>query len=473
MKFSHKVFFSTLFVAMLIFSVGTSILLRSVFSAAMEREEYSTRTENQMLRFSFVTAASGIMTTSEYYSMFNTLSDSAVRRIAASIESSNGMCIRVTGGDGAAVYTSAGFRGNDGLIQKTQEGVRTWMSFRDETGYYMISSCVVNVGEHIFYLENQRDISNIMADQHGYLRLYQILAVCLMLLSAVIALLLSAYLTRPMKQLSAVSRRIAGGEYWLRCEPESHDEIGALTEDFNAMSDSLETKIRQLQDASKRQEDFIASFAHELKTPLTSIIGYGDMLRTQILSPEQQFKAASYICTEGKRLECLSYKLLDFIVYGKKTIDPTRINAPSYLTELGAVLAPSYEASGVTLEISAQPGEISGESDLLKSLIVNLCDNARKASAVGGTVRLTGTWESGGYRIAVSDSGCGIPAEELEHITEPFYMVDKSRDRAKNGAGLGLALCAVVAELHGTALEFESRLGEGTTVSVLLKEAEP
>ena len=299
---------------------------------------------------------------------------------------------------------------------------------------------------------------------------YQLMTLVLMAFSAVAMLLLSVYLTRPMHKLSVVSRRIAGGDYQLRCTVTSRDEIGALTEDFNAMADSLETKIHQLEDASKRQEDFIASFAHELKTPLTSIIGYSDMLRSQTLLPEQQFKAANYIHSEGKRLESLSHKLLELIVYRRETYTPAAFEAQPWLSAIAAVLEPSFWDSGISLMLSAGPGVIWGEADLLESLVVNLCDNARRASPAGSVVYLIGTAEEGGYRICVRDHGSGIAPEELLRVTEPFYMVDKSRARAQNGAGLGLALCAAVAQVHGTALEFTSALGKGTTVSLLLKE---
>lgn len=149
---------------------------------------------------------------------------------------------------------------------------------------------------------------------------------------------------------------------------------------------------------------------------------------------------------------------------------PSAFEAQPWLSAIAAVLEPAFRDSGISLMLSAGPGVIWGEADLLESLVVNLCDNARKASPAGSVVSLMGTAEEGGYRICVRDHGSGIAPEELLRVTEPFYMVDKSRARAQNGAGLGLALCAAVAQVHGTALEFTSALGKGTTVSLLLKE---
>ncbi len=452
------------------FSIGSSVLMDSVFRAAMKREERSALDENQMLRFSFVTAVTSADNAAGYG--IDRQSESVIRRIAWSLENSNGYCIRVSDAQHNTIYVSKTFRGGKDLARQAEDGQRVWLCFADETGHYIQSACSVTAGGGVFYLENLRNVSSVVDEQRQYLRLYQLLALCLIGLSTVIMLALSAYLTRPMHRLSAVSRRIAKGEYQLRCAPVSHDEIGALTEDFNDMADSLETKIRQLEDASRRQEDFIASFAHELKTPMTSIIGYSDMLRGQSLPPEQQFKAANYIYTEGKRLESLSYKLLDIIVYRRYDAQRDPLPIKTLLEELAAVLRPSFAEYGVALTLSAEEGVVLGESDLLKSMLVNLCDNARKASAEGSTVSMEGAWEKDGvYRITVRDQGCGIATEELKHITEPFYMVDKSRARAQNGAGLGLTLCAAIAALHDTALEFESEPGRGTAVSVRLKGA--
>ncbi len=474
MKFSHKVFFSTLLIIALVFSLGTAVLMGSIFQTSIERAGQVTLDENQMLRFSFATAASSAVTTAGNYGygLIDPLADSTIRRIGWTMENNNSFCIRISDAQQEVLYVSKGFQSGHNLAEKVQEGSSAWVYFTQDHRYYIQAACCVEVGGRQFYLENIRDITGAVQQRRHYLALYQVLTLVLMAFSALLMLLLSLYLTRPMKRLSAVSRRIAGGEYQLRCAVTSRDEIGALTEDFNAMADSLETKIHQLQDASRQQEDFIASFAHELKTPLTSIIGYSDMLRTQQLPPEQQFKAADYIYMEGKRLESLSHKLLELIVYRRQCFSPEQIAARPWLQRVATMLEPSFRESGLTLALSAQEGDLYGESDLLESLVLNLCDNARKASDQGGVVKLTGTVEENGYRISVQDFGGGIAPEELLRITEPFYMVDKSRSRAQNGAGLGLALCAAVAELHGTALEFESALGKGTTVSLVLERRE-
>ena len=116
--------------------------------------------------------------------------------------------------------------------------------------------------------------------------------------------------------------------------------------------------------------------------------------------------------------------------------------------------------------------QILGERSLLTILLYNLLDNARKASNPGSKITLLGGTVPGGFCFAVKDRGRGIPPEALSRITEPFYMVDKSRSRAEGGAGLGLALGQRIAQIHGTVLRYESKVGRGTVVSFVLQEAE-
>ena len=140
--------------------------------------------------------------------------------------------------------------------------------------------------------------------------------------------------------------------------------------------------------------------------------------------------------------------------------------------EAGRVSQPAMADRGLTLSVRAEPGTLWGDAALLQTLLQNLLDNARKASDPGGRVYLTGRPQGDRYLIIVEDQGRGIPAEEIGKITEAFYMVDKSRSRAEGGAGLGLALCREIAELHGGTLRFQSELGFGTRATAELGGAE-
>ena len=214
----------------------------------------------------------------------------------------------------------------------------------------------------------------------------------------------------------------------------------------------------------------MAAFTHELKTPITSMMGYASLLRAGELPPEQRKKAADYIYHETKRLEALSRKLMVFMELehtGTLELEPLelktlearlrRIRPPQAKTEL---VFEGFEG----LAVLAQP-------DLVLALVQNLVSNAERADPADGKVTLTAEAKEGRVTLAVKDKGRGIPAEELARVTEPFYMVDRSRARAQNGSGFGLALCARIARLHGGELAIESEVGKGTTVRFDLKEA--
>ena len=211
-----------------------------------------------------------------------------------------------------------------------------------------------------------------------------------------------------------------------------------LARAFNELAKNLESKVYELQMAAKKQEDFTANFAHELKTPMTSIIGYADTLYQKKLSEDEVHSAAGVILNEGMRLEALSFKLLELITLDKNDfrLEETRVS-----------------------EIIAD----CVENDLFKTMLLNLIDNAVKSG--GSKVEVSGRLISHSiYRIAVSDNGRGIPPEDIERITEAFYMVDKSRSRSEHGAGLGLALVSRIAKLHDTKIHYESESGKGTKV---------
>lgn len=212
----------------------------------------------------------------------------------------------------------------------------------------------------------------------------------------------------------------------------------------------------------------MGAFAHELKTPMTSIIGFADLLRQGNLDENTRMMAADYIFSEGHRLERLSFKLLDLILLKKDEVVMKRVRLGNYLAEVERALTPNLKSRGVRLVCRADQKSAVLEPDLVKSLLYNLIDNAAKAMDNGGMVAVGATAIPGGCQFQVVDNGRGMEPEELTKITEAFYRVDKARSRSQGGAGLGLALCRQIVELHNGSIRFESQPGKGTRVTVVL-----
>ena len=248
-------------------------------------------------------------------------------------------------------------------------------------------------------------------------------------------------------------------------------EIGQIGSDFDNMADRLSDNINELKLTMEHQDQFMGSFAHELKTPMTSIIGYADLLRSQSLTGEEAQEAANYIFSEGKRLESLSLKLLDLLMMKKESIKLIPVDMKQMIDNLTMHLQPVYTKKGIMLQSRCERCICYAEPDLFSSVLTNLLDNARKAIDNGGNIMIVGERVQGFYRIRVYDNGRGMPEEAIKHITEAFYRVDKSRSRAQGGAGLGLTLCKEVIELHGGTIAFASREGNGTCVTVTIREA--
>ncbi|MDR3052260.1 MAG: HAMP domain-containing histidine kinase [Coriobacteriales bacterium] len=334
-----------------------------------------------------------------------------------------------------------------------------------EKDYLLVCGKVTQSGVSL-YLVIATDISTVIAQkqqmEQSFLRVYLIT----LGVSMLVVLALSLLLTRPLNRMNRTAAAIARGRYSRRLPVRGKDEIGELSSSFNLMADAVEDRIYELSEAAQQKEDFVAGFAHELKTPLTSVIGYADMLYQKPLSPEQVKDAAWYILSEGLRLEALSQKLMDLIVLNRQDFVLEEIPADELLQSCVDGLMPLFAERKVVPHLTADPALIPMEYDLFKTLLLNLIDNAIKAGS--SEVWVTGKRTGDRYVVAVSDNGRGIPAYELSRITEAFYMVDKSRSRKQHGAGLGLALAARIAELHGTTLRFHSAENKGTRAEIEL-----
>jgi signal transduction histidine kinase len=312
-----------------------------------------------------------------------------------------------------------------------------------------------------------RDITFSFHHAEHLLQQERIIFLSVMAGSSLVMLLVVWFLTRPIQALNQAAQAFSAGDYTSRAHLNTGDEFQLLADTYNQLAETLEQKISDLELAGRQKEDFVANFAHELKTPITSIIGYGEMIYQNKLDGIGQRKAAEYIVSEGMRLESLSFKLMDLIALNRTEflLEETRLSL--FFQDVRAAIQPAAEKRGIALTMDWEDGWVRMELDLFKTLILNLLDNALKSGAAA--VSLVGQVQCPDYLISVSDNGRGIPEEELSRITEAFYMVDKSRSRKEHGAGLGLALCARIAELHHTRLEYESRPGQGTTVRLRMR----
>ncbi len=459
MRFGWKLFVTILCVVAISLSASGYYLVEDSFTATMDREVKRSFEDLIFIRFSYETAVAN--------TPGRKLTDDKIEGIGSKLQESglpHTYSFWIRGTDASVLYQSAPEEQDLISLDGLQEGSGRYRIVRKEDQYRIDIACQVTAGERTVYLELSRDISDIFGARRRQMEVLVQLTGLILSVSAILIWLLSFFLTRPIRKLSAGTREIAKGDYDKRVVVRGHNEVSELAQDFNRMAQAVEEKILSLEEAARRQEEFTANFAHELKTPLTSIIGYADMLRSSPLSQEEQLVCANYIFGEGKRLEALSFKLLDLFVLRRGDFSKRRVEAEWLLQSVCDIFRPAGEQAGVVLCASAQKAAVYAEPDLVKTLLLNLIDNARKASQPGQTITVEGRIEGGRYRIEVRDEGRGMEEVELGRIQEPFYMVDKSRARQQHGAGLGLSLCREIARFHGTDLTFWSQVGKGTRV---------
>ncbi len=340
---------------------------------------------------------------------------------------------------------------------------------RENRHLYQISGEIKTNGKPLV-LTVVYDITSVYQARDDQIKTYHQVLAALLLIGGVAAWFTAYLMTKPLVNVSKTARALSNGDLDARVNPKTHDEIGQLGSDFDNMAERLSDNISELKNSMEHQEMFMGSFAHELKTPMTSIIGYADLLRSDALGPEESQEAANYIFSEGKRLEALSFKLLDLLMMRNQKLKMVPTDMKHMIENLTYHLHPVYRKRGIALQCRCEPGICMAEPDLFGSVIANLVDNSRKAMDHGGNIMIMGDSYNGDYRIRVIDNGRGMPEEAIRHITEAFYRVDKSRSRAQGGAGLGLTLCKEIIDLHNGKIAFASREGNGTCVTVTIKE---
>lgn len=461
MKLSWKLFFVTTPIFILFLTVFGSWMLEDNFRGNLDGEIQRCLVENQLFQNSYELTRNSL--TQEQQEQIST------ERLVGSFYKKKGReggSIRIYGQDGTILYEENELRLENSLLNRLSE--------EQNVGYELLryggQTYIVVMGRSSFgdYIETTRNITDIFEERIAMYSRYQGGVLGMSLLMGSMILLILFLVMRDIQKLSRATRQFARGRYDVQVDIRSTDEIGMLAADFNWMAGVMRQQMEKLQNEAKRQEEFTAAFAHELKTPLTSIIGYADTLRQMELSPEETSTCADYIFRQGKRLQALSYKLLDMTMADQKEITLKEIYVPDFLGEVARVAEKSLAEKKLRLWVQAQEGVIYGDRDLLSSLFLNLIDNARKVSQPEREIFLTGQVVPGGYTIAVEDQGGGLPPQEVSRIIEAFYMVDKSRSRKEGGAGLGLALCQKIVDLHQGSWRFDNYPGVGLRVIVRL-----
>ncbi len=240
-------------------------------------------------------------------------------------------------------------------------------------------------------------------------------------------------------------------------------------EELTPLLKSIDKQNKEKDAVANMRKEFSANVSHELKTPLTSISGYAEIMKDGLVKPEDMTKFAERIYNEASRLITLVEDIIKLSKLDEENVELEKEEVDLYqmTREILTRLSPQAEKRKVHVEVTGEPVEYVGIRQILDEMIYNICENAIKYNKEGGrlTVWVGNTLQ--GKKVCVTDTGIGIPENETDRIFERFYRVDKSHSKETGGTGLGLSIVKHGAMLHGAKIHVESKLGEGTKIELI------
>jgi len=318
-----------------------------------------------------------------------------------------------------------------------------------------------------FLLAYSLNITESIAEMRNIQRTLLIAAGIFSAVAAIGLHLILSSIFRPLTIVAKASREIAEGRFGERIPIKEKNELAQVAIDFNKMAERVERQIILLEEEADNKQQFVDNFAHEMRTPLTSIFGYAEYMQKAVLEDYEVAELSERIMNRAGYLQDIANSLLQLAMLRNYTPNYKKIHIQHLFNDISQTVKAQMEGAYVKFTCKPDADYISGQVDLVKSLLLNLCSNALKAcTPYKGSIYLEAKSESKYITLSVTDNGSGIPADLLPKVTEPFYRIDKARNQKDGGAGLGLSLCKRIAEAHGATMKIESTISVGTIVKI-------
>ncbi len=328
-------------------------------------------------------------------------------------------------------------------------------------------SSIENEGEiigNVFMFQDTETVHSLIKRLNQHFILAAFLTVALTLF---IIVLLSKAITKPLIKMKDATFQISQGNYSISLPETGNDELGDLAK-------SIESLAHDLTFLTHERNDFLASISHELRTPITYIKGYTEMILKRDLSEKEKQNYLAIILEETNRLNDLIKQLFDLAKMDQNSflIEKTEVNLKEILEKVVVKLAPAFKEKGMTLHISCQKNFfLHADPIRMEQIFFNLLDNSMKYSAAGGETSVSVELKKSQLFVTIRDTGNGIPEEDLPHIFNRFYRVDKSRTRLLGGAGLGLSIVKELVNKHNGTITVKSQVREGAEFQMMFRGA--
>jgi len=297
--------------------------------------------------------------------------------------------------------------------------------------------------------------------ERSFMRTSNMLLMSMLIVGTLLFFIAAHYVVGPLKQLMQATTRLAKGDFSVRVEMKRKDELGKLADSFNQMADSL-SRIETM------RADFVSSVSHELQSPLTSIGGFAEALRSADITEEERNHYVDIIKQESGRMSRLSDSLLRLASLDSQhhPFHPQPVRLDRQLRDVVLSCEPQWADKSIELELHLLETTVNADADGLNQVWLNILHNAIKFTPEGGRITIWMKENSGAdsVTVRVSDSGPGISEEARARVFERFYKADPSRDRSIGGNGLGLSIVKQIITLHGGTVEAEPNGADGGAV---------
>ncbi len=388
------------------------------------------------------------------------------------------MAVWVIDRNGNVILSSSGFQIKENVVMpdyinalNSEHGVSKWTGKLPSGEKIMASTCIYNYSSGV-HGGAIRFMISLEAIDEQLVRISILVAISCLFMFSLLVLSGSIFIrsiVKPVKDIGETAKRIAGGDLEARIDRYPYnDEIGELCTTINDMATKLAT-------SDKMKNDFISTISHELRTPLTAIKGWGETL-LQIGDTDSQMteRGMGVIINEASRLNDMVEELLDFsrMSSGRMKMNNERIDILAELDEVIFAFKERAIKEGIDLvyNVPHVPAPSIGDASRIKQVFINILDNAMKYTDHGGKIVAFAEMPNPATLIvSISDTGAGIPPEDLPHVKEKFYKANTT----VRGSGIGLAVSDEIIRLHNGEIEVDSVLGEGTTVRITLPIAPP
>lgn len=457
MKLWQKVYLATMILFVVLLNVGMYVVFELTYQKDITVEQKQAEEQYNML-------ASGLARSVQSLYSHGGVTDAKLRRVVEKYENYYEDEIYLTlWKEAICVYP------------KDAETVRDWeaVSGKNELAISGKDKKKITIqgklydGEETLYLCYEKELTQL-AEIWGTLQVrYLVISLSFSFVLATFLFVVLKKTMKPIDDLTRVVDHMAEGKLESRAAEYGRDEIATLGRHFNQMADKIQENIQLIQREAEAKQEFVDNFAHELKSPLTSIYGFAEYIQKAKVSEEEKIQCMSYIMDESQRLLQLSYTLLAMAKIRKEEVQIEEVDLCEVDNRIASRMDALCKERGVTLECNRSVDVMWANEVLLDSLLCNLIQNAVYACESGDTV-LWGAQEEGEHlRVYVKDTGCGMTAEQVKRVKEPFYRVDKARSREAGRTGLGLALCVRIVEYHNGRMDIESEIDKGTIVTVV------